>query len=163
MRSSRSELQDLQGTVDYGRVGKAEFLATARLICLTSPCVNITDAILRLLAALFANGVGFVTTSNFHQMDFTQVFTSRSNTAAIMLKDRLQVLNALTMGQTIDGVRWKMPGFYLPLGDICDAEMSQTFNQLAETRRAIASFESHKFKQEQGGSVVWFDFKTFVW
>ena len=69
MREVHRELLDLQGTANpLDELGK-RIAKRFRLICFDEFHVaDITDAMIlhRMLVALFENGVGFVTTSNFH-------------------------------------------------------------------------------------------------
>jgi cell division protein ZapE len=72
MREVHRELADLQGTVNPLDVLGKRMAKRYKLICFDEFHVaDITDAMIlhRLLAALFDNGVGFVTTSNFKPDD----------------------------------------------------------------------------------------------
>jgi cell division protein ZapE len=72
MREVHRELALLQGTVDPLDALARQMARKYRLLCFDEFHVaDITDAMIlhRLLDALFAQGVGFVTTSNFHPDD----------------------------------------------------------------------------------------------
>lgn len=168
MREVHRELQDLQGTVNpLDELGK-RISRRYRLICFDEFHVaDITDAMIlhRLLAALFANGVGFVTTSNFHpdRLYPDGLHRDRILPAIELLKDRLQVLGVDNgtdyRRRTLENARL----YHTPLGPQADAEMSQTFNQLAETHdeSPLLHIESRQIQaRRKAGGVVWFDFKT---
>ena len=168
MREVHRELQDLQGTVNpLDELGK-RISKRFRLICFDEFHVSdITDAMIlhRLLAALFANGVGFVTTSNFHPDGLYPggLHRDRIFPAIDLLKDRLQVLS---VDNGVDYRRRTLEQaklYHCPLGDVADAEMTVTFNQLAESHdeAPILQIESRQIHaRRKAGGVVWFDFKT---
>ena len=167
MREVHRELQDLQGTVNpLDELGK-RISKRFRLICFDEFHVSdITDAMIlhRLLAALFANGVGFVTTSNFHPDGLYPggLHRDRIFPAIDLLKDRLQVLS---VDNGVDYRRRTLEQaklYHCPLGGVADAEMTVTFNQLAESHdeAPILQIESRQIHaRRKAGGVVWFDFK----
>lgn len=168
MREVHRELQDLQGTVNpLDELGK-RISRRYRLICFDEFHVaDITDAMIlhRLLAALFANGVGFVTTSNFHPDALYPdgLHRDRILPAIELLKDRLQVLSVDNgtdyRRRTLENAKL----YHTPLGQLADAEMTQTFNHLAESHdeSAVLNIESRQIQaRRKAGGVVWFDFKT---
>ena len=168
MREVHRELQDLQGTVNpLDELGKRISLRY-RLICFDEFHVaDITDAMIlhRLLAALFANGVGFVTTSNFHPDGLYPdgLHRDRILPAIELLKDRLQVLSVDNgtdyRRRTLENARL----YHTPLGPQADAEMTYTFNQLAELHdeSPVLHIESRLIHaRRKAGGIVWFDFKT---
>ena len=168
MREVHRELQDLQGTVNpLDELGK-RISRRYRLICFDEFHVaDITDAMIlhRLLAALFVNGVGFVTTSNFHPDGLYPdgLHRDRILPAIELLKDRLQVLSVDNgtdyRRRTLENAKL----YHTPLGPQADAEMTKTFNQLAELNdeSPVLHIESRQIQaRRKAGSIVWFDFKT---
>lgn len=168
MREVHRELRDLQGVVnpldELGRRISLRF----RLICFDEFHVaDITDAMIlhRLLAALFNNGVGFVTTSNFAPDELypNGLHRDRILPAIELLKSNLEVLSVdngtdyrrLTLEQV------KL--YHTPLGAEADAAMSDTFNRLAETHDEdpILHIEARQIRaRRKAGGLVWFDFKA---
>ncbi len=119
----------------------------------------------RLLAALFDNGVGFVTTSNFHPDDLypNGLHRDRIFPAIALLKQNLEVISVDNgtdyRRRTLEQVRL----YHTPLGPQADAEMEETFQRLAESHdeSPVLHIESRKIHaRRKAGGVVWFDFKT---
>ena len=141
MREVHRELAGLQGTVNPLDVLGARIAKRYKLICFDEFHVaDITDAMIlhRLLAALFDNGVGFVTTSNFKPDD--------------LYPDGLH-------RRTLEHVKL----YHTPLGPEADAEMGQAFDQLAEVHDEdpVLHIEAREIRaRRKAGGVVWFDFKT---
>ena len=142
MREVHRELAALQGTQNPLDVLGARMAKRYKLICFDEFHVaDITDAMIlhRLLAALFDNGVGFVTTSNFEPDGLypNGLHRDRILPAIKLLNERLEVINVDNgtdyRRRTMEQVRL----YHTPLGPQADAEMTR--------RRA--------------GGVVWFDFK----
>ncbi len=168
MREVHRELRDLQGTVNpLDELGK-RIAKRYRLICFDEFHVaDITDAMIlhRLLAALFDNGVGFVTTSNFHP-DYLYpngLHRDRIFPAIALLKQNLEVISVDNgtdyRRRTLEQVRL----YHTPLGPQADAEMEETFQRLAESHdeSPVLHIESRKIHaRRKAGGVVWFDFKT---
>ena len=168
MREVHRELRDLQGTVNpLDELGK-RIAKRYRLICFDEFHVaDITDAMIlhRLLAALFDNGVGFVTTSNFHPDDLypNGLHRDRIFPAIALLKQNLEVISVDNgtdyRRRTLEQVRL----YHTPLGPQADAEMEETFQRLAESQdeSPVLHIESRKIQaRRKAGGVVWFDFKT---
>ena len=168
MREVHRELRDLQGTVNpLDELGK-RIAKRYRLICFDEFHVaDITDAMIlhRLLAALFDNGVGFVTTSNFHPDDLypNGLHRERVFPAMALLKQNLEVISVDNgtdyRRRTLEQVRL----YHTPLGPQADAEMEETFQRLAESHdeSPVLHIESRKIHaRRKAGGVVWFDFKT---
>ena len=161
------ELADLQGTANPLDVLAKRMAKKYRLICFDEFHVaDITDAMIlhRLLAALFDNGVGFVTTSNFKPDDLYPggMHRDRILPAIALLNAKLEVINVDNgtdyRRRTLD--RLKL--YHVPLGAQADAEMREAFNKLAESADEdptlhIESREIHA--RRKAGGVVWFDFK----
>ena len=139
-----------------------------KLICFDEFHVaDITDAMIlhRLLAAMFANGVGFVTTSNFKPDDLypNGLHRDRILPAIALLNARLEVVNVDNgtdyRRRTLEQVQL----YHTPLGGEADAAMSAAFDRLAEVRDEdpVLHIESREIEaRRRAGGVVWFDFKT---
>lgn len=168
MREVHRELRDLQGTVNpLDELGK-RIAKRYRLICFDEFHVaDITDAMIlhRLLAALFDNGVGFVTTSNFHPDELypNGLHRDRIFPAIALLKQNLEVISVDNgtdyRRRTLEQVRL----YHTPLGPQADAEMEEAFQRLAESHdeSPVLHIESRKIQaRRKAGGVVWFDFKT---
>ena len=168
MREVHRELLDLRGIANpLDELGK-RIAKRYRLICFDEFHVaDITDAMIlhRLLSALFDNGVGFVTTSNFHPDDLypNGLHRDRILPAIALLKANLEVINVDNgtdyRGRTLQQARL----YHTPLGPQADADMTETFNRLAEFRdeNPILHIESRQIQaRRKAGGVVWFDFKV---
>jgi cell division protein ZapE len=168
MREVHRELRELQGTVNpLDELGK-RIAKRYRLICFDEFHVaDITDAMIlhRLLAALFDNGVGFVTTSNFHPDALypNGLHRDRIFPAIDLLKEKLEVIGVDNgtdyRRRTLEQVKL----YHTPLGPQADAEMREAFQRLAESHdeSPVLQIESRKIHaRRKAGGVVWFDFKT---
>ena len=168
MREVHRELADLQGTVNpLDELGR-RMAKRYRLVCFDEFHVaDITDAMIlhRLLAAMFENGIGFVTTSNFRPDDLypNGLHRDRILPAIQLLKDRMEVLSVDNgtdyRRRTLEQVRL----YHSPLGEEADAEMARAFNQLAEAHDEdpVLHIESREIRsRRKAGGVVWFDFRT---
>jgi cell division protein ZapE len=168
MREVHRELAELQGTVNPLDALGERIAKRYRLICFDEFHVaDITDAMIlhRLLDALFDNGVGFVTTSNFRPDDLypNGLHRDRVLPAIALLNDKLEVINVDNgvdyRARTMENVKI----YHTPLGPQADAEMNQAFTQLAESRDEDPTLhiESREIRaRRKAGGVVWFDFKT---
>jgi cell division protein ZapE len=119
----------------------------------------------RLLDALFANGVGFVTTSNFKPDDLYPdgLHRDRILPAIALLNEKLEVINVDNgtdyRRKTMELVKL----YHTPLGSEADAEMTDAFNRLAETQDEdpVLQIEARAIQaRRKAGGVVWFDFRT---
>ena len=168
MREVHRELHDLQGTVNpLDALGK-RIARRYRLICFDEFHVaDITDAMIlhRLLAAMFENGVGFVTTSNFTPDGLypNGLHRDRILPAIGLLKKNLEVLSVDNgvdyRRRTLEQVKL----YHTPLGDAAEAEMADAFNRLAETQDEdpVLHLEAREIRaRRKAGGIVWFDFKT---
>jgi cell division protein ZapE len=168
MREVHRELSDLQGTADPLDELGARMAKRYRLICFDEFHVaDITDAMIlhRLLQALFDNGVGFVTTSNFKPDDLYPdgLHRDRILPAIALLNEKLDVISVDNgtdyRGRTMEHVRL----YHTPLGPQADAEMDRAFTELAESRdeEPVLHIEAREIRaRRKAGGVVWFDFKT---
>ena len=167
MREVHRQLRDLQGTVNpLDELGK-RVAQRYKLICFDEFHVaDITDAMIlhRLLAALFENGVGFVTTSNFEPDGLYPggLHRDRILPAIDMLKARLEVVN---VDHGVDYRRRTLEQlklYHCPLGPEADAAMAQAFERLAETQDEDPTLmiEARAIKAiRRAGGAVWFDFR----
>ena len=168
MREVHRELRDLQGTVNpLDELGK-RIAKRYKLICFDEFHVaDITDAMIlhRLLSALFDNGVGFVTTSNFKPDDLYPggMHRDRILPAIALLNSHLDVLSVDNgtdyRRRTLEQVNL----YHTPLGQQADAEMTDAFNRLAESQddNPVLQIESRQIQaRRKAGGLVWFDFRT---
>ena len=168
MREVHLQLSGLRGVADPLDELARRVAKKYRLICFDEFHVaDITDAMIlnRLLSALFANGVGFVTTSNFRPDDLYPdgLHRDRILPAIALLKEHLEIISVDNgvdyRRQTLEQVEL----YHLPLGPKADAAMSEAFDRVAETRDEdpVLNIESRQIKaRRKAGGVVWFDFKT---
>ena len=167
MREVHHELAGLQGTVDpLDELGR-RIAKRYKLICFDEfHIADITDAMIlyRLLAALFANGVGFVTTSNFKPDDLYPdgLHRDRILPAIDLLNEKLEVIDVDNgvdyRRQTLEQVRL----YLTPNDDVANKEMRKTFDRLAETadEDPVLHIEAREIRaRRRAGGVVWFDFK----
>ena len=168
MREVHRELMDLQGTVNpLDELGR-RMAKRYKLICFDEFHVaDITDAMIlhRLLDALFANGVGFVTTSNFKPDDLYPdgLHRDRILPAIALLNERLEVLSVDNgtdyRRRTLEQLRM----YLTPNGPAADAELTDAFNKLAECadETPVLHIEAREIPaRRKAGGVVWFDFRT---
>ena len=168
MREVHRELRELQGTVNpLDELGK-RMAKRFKLICFDEFHVaDVTDAMIlhRLLMALFANGVGFVTTSNFKPDDLypNGLHRDRILPAIDLLNERLEVLN-VDAGTDYRSLTLALMDFYhQPNGAQADAAMTQAFNLLAEAQdeEPVVHIEARNITaRRKAGSVIWFDFRV---
>ncbi|MCE3273084.1 MAG: AFG1-like ATPase family protein [Ramlibacter sp.] len=168
MREVHRELAELQGTVNPLDELGARMARRYRLICFDEFHVaDITDAMIlhRLLDALFDNGVGFVTTSNFRPDDLypNGLHRDRILPAIALLNEKLEVINVDNgtdyRRRTMEQVRL----YHTPLGPQADAEMNEAFSRLAESHDEdpVLHIEHREIRaRRKAGGAVWFDFKT---
>ena len=167
MREVHRELRDLQGTVNpLDELGK-RMANRYKLICFDEFHVaEITDALIlhRLLTALFENGVGFVTTSNFKPDELYPggMHRDRILPAIALLNAHLEVLSVDNgtdyRRRTLENARL----YHTPLGAEADAAMTETFDKLAEVKDEdpVLHIEAREIRaRRRAGGVVWFDFR----
>ena len=161
-------LNGLQGTVNPLDVLGARIAKRYKLICFDEFHVaDITDAMIlhRLLLALFDNGVGFVTTSNFTPDGLYPdgLHRDRILPAIALLNERMDVINVDNgtdyRRRTLEQVKL----YHTPLGPEADAHMNEAFDQLAEVHDEdpVLHIEAREIRaRRKAGGVVWFDFRT---
>ena len=168
MREVHRELAELQGTVNPLDALGERIADRFKLICFDEFHVaDITDAMIlhRLLVALFENGVGFVTTSNFQPDDLypNGLHRDRILPAIDLLNRQLEVVNVDNgvdyRRRTLEHVQL----YHTPLGPDADAAMDRAFTELAESRDEdpVLHIEHREIRaRRKAGGVVWFDFRT---
>jgi len=168
MREVHRELRELQGMVNpLDELGRRMALRY-KLICFDEFHVaEITDAMIlyRLLAALFNNGVGFVTTSNFEPDALypNGMHRDRILPAIELLKANLDVINVDNGTDYRSITLEQLKLYHMPLGQTADSAMADAFERLAEKRDEdpVLNIESRQIRaRRKAGGVVWFDFKT---
>jgi cell division protein ZapE len=168
MREVHRELAELQGTVNPLDELGARMSRRYRLICFDEFHVaDITDAMIlhRLLDALFQNGVGFVTTSNFKPDDLypNGLHRDRLLPAIELLKDKLEVISVDNGTDYRRRTMEQVKLYHWPLGPRADAEMNEAFTRLAESRDedVVLHIEHREIvARRKAGGVVWFDFRS---
>jgi cell division protein ZapE len=136
MREVHRELAELQGTVNPLEELGARIARRYRLICFDEFHVaDITDAMIlhRLLDALFDNGVGFVTTSNFRPDDLypNGLHRDRILPAIALLNEKLEVISVDNGTDYRRRTMEQVKLYHTPLGPRADAEMNDAFTRLA--------------------------------
>ena len=168
MREVHRELTDLQGTVNpLDELGE-RMSRRFRLICFDEFHVaDITDAMIlhRLLQALFDNGVGFVTTSNFKPDELYPdgLHRDRILPAIALLNEKLELIDVDNGTDYRRRVMEQVQLYHTPLGPGADARMAADFERLAETHDEdpVLHIEQREIRaRRKAGGVVWFDFKT---
>ena len=168
MREVHRELAGMQGTANPLDLLAQRMSKKYRLICFDEFHVSdITDAMIlhRLLTALFENGVGLVTTSNFKPDDLypNGLHRDRILPAIALLNDRLQVIN-VDNGTDYRGCTLEQLELYhMPLGEVAEAAMLDAFERLTATHDEdpVLQIEARKIHAlRRAGGLVWFDFKS---
>ena len=168
MREVHRELRELQGTVnpldELGRRMAKRF----KLICFDEfHIADITDAMIlhRLLVAMQANDIGFVTTSNFKPDELYPdgLHRDRLLPAIALLNDTMNVVN-VDNGTDYRGLVLEQAQLYLtPCNPSNEALMQQTFSRLADApdQDGLLLIEERKiWAKRRAGGLVWFDFKV---
>ncbi len=168
MREVHRQLAALQGTVnpldELGRRMARRF----KLICFDEFHVaDITDAMIlyRLLSALFENGVGFITTSNFKPDDLYPdgLHRDRILPAIDLLNQRMEVVNVDHGVDYRHRTLQQVKLYHTPLGREADAAMAAAFSRLASgpDEDPVLHIEAREIQaRRRAGGVVWFDFRT---
>ncbi len=168
MREVHRQLSSLQGTVNPLDELARQMSRKYRLICFDEFHVaDITDAMIldRLLRALFDQGVGFVTTSNFRPDDLypNGLHRNRILPAIALLNDRLEII---AIGDGTDYRRRALEQvkfYHVPCGAAADTQMREAFERLAESHDEdpVLHIEARQIRaRRRAGGVVWFDFKS---
>lgn len=168
MREVHRELAAMKGTVNPLDVLGQRMAARFKLICFDEFHVaDVTDAMIlhRLLVALFDNGVGFVTTSNFKPDDLYPggLHRDRILPAIKLLNERMEVVNVDNGTDYRRRTLEQVALYHTPLGPEADAAMSDAFSQLASgpDEDPVLHIEARQIAaRRRAGGVVWFDFRT---
>jgi cell division protein ZapE len=167
MREVHREMHLMQGTQNPLDALGAKIAKKYKLICFDEFHVaDITDAMIlyKLLESLFANGVGFVTTSNFEPDGLYPggLHRDRILPAIALLKERMEVVNVDNgtdyRRRTLEDAKL----YHCPLGPEADAAMQETFDRLAEAHdeEPVMQIETRRIAaKRRAGGVVWFDFR----
>ena len=168
MRGVHRSLQDLRGRPDPLDAVAAQVARRYRLICFDEFHVSdIADAMIleRLMRALFANGVTFVMTSNYHpdQLYPDGLHRERVLPAIELIKASVDVVN---VDAGVDYRRRSLAdvrAYHTPLGAATDRALRDVFAALAEARdedpRLLIEHREIRALRRAGG-VVWFEFRT---
>ncbi|MBP9905524.1 MAG: AFG1 family ATPase [Rhodoferax sp.] len=168
MREVHRELAALQGTANPLNMLAKRMASKYRLICFDEFHVSdITDAMIlhRLLQALFDQGVGFVTTSNFKPDDLypNGMHRDRILPAIALLKERLSVVNVDNGTDYRGRVLEQLQIYHSPLGEQAEIAMLKAFERLAgsQDENPALQIEARTIHAcRRAGGVVWFDFKA---
>ena len=168
MREVHRELTELQGTVNPLDKLAERMARRYRLVCFDEFHVaDITDAMIlhRLLDAMFDNGVGFVTTSNFRPDDLYPdgLHRDRILPAIALLNEKLEVIGVDAGTDYRRRAMEQVKLYHTPLGAQADMQMDQAFTRLAESHdeNRVLHIEAREIRaRRKAGGVVWFDFKT---
>ena len=167
MREVHREMHLMQGTQNPLDALGAKISKKYKLICFDEFHVSdITDAMIlyKLLESLFANGVGFVTTSNFEPDGLYPggLHRDRILPAIELLKQRMEIVNVDNgtdyRRRTLEDAKL----YHCPLGPEADAAMEDTFNRLAEAKdeEPVMQIETRKIAaKRRAGGMIWFDFR----
>ena len=168
MREVHHQLNELKGMADPLDELARRMARRHRLLCFDEFHVaDITDALIlhRLLSALFENGVGFVTTSNFKPDDLYPdgMHRDRLLPAIDLLNEKLDIVN---VDNGIDYRRHALADaqYYLsPGGPQADTKMASMFHAMARVKDQdpVLTVEGRSWRARRlAGRVAWFDFST---
>jgi cell division protein ZapE len=168
MREVHRELADLQGQQNPLDILGSNIAKKYRLICFDEFHVSdVTDAMIlhRLLTSLFAQGVGLVTTSNFHPDALypNGLHRDRILPAIELLKANMEIVNVDNGTDYRRRTMQQLATYHTPLSAQADVAMQDAFNRLAEAHDEdpVLHIEAREIKSlRRAGGVVWFDFKT---
>jgi cell division protein ZapE len=168
MREVHRQMVDLQGTQNPLDVLAQRMAKRFKLICFDEFHVaDITDAMIlhRLLAALFANGVGFVTTSNFKPDGLYPdgLHRDRILPAIDLLNEKLEVINVDNGTDYRRRTMEQVKLYHTPLGAQAESELKASFDAIAESHDEdpVLHIEARQIRAlRKAGGLVWFDFKT---
>jgi cell division protein ZapE len=168
MRDVHRELEQLKGTADPLDAVAARVARRYRLICFDEFHVSdIADAMIleRLMRGLFAQGVTFVMTSNYHpdQLYPEGLHRERILPAIALIKENVDVLN---VDAGIDYRRRtlaQVQAYHCPDDARAQAALESAFEAVAGTRDENPQLliENRELTAlRRAGGAVWFDFAT---
>ncbi len=168
MRGVHRSLQDLKGQADPLDAVAGRVARRYRLICFDEFHVSdIADAMIleRLMRALFARGVTFVMTSNYHPdlLYPDGLHRERVLPAIELIKANVDVIEVDAGTDYRRRSLAEVRAYHWPLGASADRALRDTFAALAEARdeepRLMIEHREIRALRRAGG-VVWFDFRT---
>jgi cell division protein ZapE len=167
MREVHRELHELRGRADPLDELGARIARRHRLICFDEfHIADVTDAMIlyRLLAALFANRVSIVTTSNFHPDGLypNGLHRDRIMPAIELLKKHLEIVNVDAGTDYRQHTLEQVQTYHWPLDQAAERALTQAFESLAETpdEEPLLHIEQRQIRcRRRAGGVVWFDFR----
>jgi cell division protein ZapE len=168
MRGVHLQLDELKGLPNPLDEVARRVARRNRLICFDEFHVSdIADAMIleRLMRALFAEGVTFVMTSNYHPDGLYPegLHRDRVMPAIEVIKANVDVLN---VDAGVDYRRRSMEqvnAYHTPLGAATSSALRHAFAALADTRdeEPRLTIEGREIRAlRRAGGVVWFDFRT---
>ena len=168
MREVHRQLAVLQGTVNPLDALAKQIANKYKLICFDEFHVaDVTDAMIlhRLLDALFANGVGLITTSNFHPDGLypNGLHRDRILPAIELLKSTMEVINVDAGTDYRQRSLTHVQVYHTPVNQASEAALGAIFEQLADVddEPPQLHIEARVLTPKRlAGGVVWFDFKT---
>lgn len=168
MREVHRELAALQGTVNPLDTLAKQMSERYRLICFDEFHVaDITDAMIlhRLLLAMFDNGIGFVTTSNFKPDGLYPggMLRERILPAIEMLNRSLDIVEVDNQTDYRQETLAQLHFYQWPLSAAAHHEMTTAFERLAECadENPVLAIESRTIvATRRAGGVIWFDFQS---
>jgi cell division protein ZapE len=168
MREVHRELAALQGTVNPLDELAKQMAKRYRLICFDEFHVaDITDAMIlhRLLLAMFDNGIGFVTTSNFKpdRLYPGGMLRDRILPAIEMLNASLHVVEVDHQVDYRQQTLAELDFYHCPLSAAANSAMRDAFERLAECADESPSLmiENREIvAARRAGGVIWFDFQS---
>lgn len=166
MREVHRELGKLQGTENPLQALGEQMARRFKLICFDEFHVaDVTDAMIlhRLLDSLFANGVGFVTTSNFRPDDLYPdgLHRDRILPAIALLNEKLEVINVDHGVDYRQRTLEKLRTYLTPITGSTEGELQHDFDDLAtgQDESPVFHLASRQIAaRRRAGRVIWFDF-----
>lgn len=168
MRGVHRSLQDLKGQADPLDAVAGRVARRYRLICFDEFHVSdIADAMIleRLMRALFARGVTFVMTSNYHPSLLYPdgLHRERVLPAIELIEANVDVIEVDAGTDYRRRSFSEVRAYHWPLGANADRALRDAFAALAEARdeEPRLLIEHREIRAlRRAGSVVWFDFRT---
>ena len=168
MREVHRELALMKGVADPLDVLGKKMAKRYRLICFDEFHVaNITDAMIlyRMLVAMFDNGIGFVTTSNFMPDGLYPggMHRDRVLPAIELLNKNLDVIQVDNQTDYRRRTLQQLELYIKPLGAATDKKMRDAFQKLSEgpDENPSLHIEAREIQAlRRSGGVIWFDFNA---